>query len=272
MASGVSLTTSGVNNPDSVVTDGTSVVFTVSNNSTITIVSAAKRTMSFSQPAGANQLNTALTCNANDSTYTITNPTSGATGLQITVTPTTNTCTGSGTSGGTGSSGGAGSGGGGGASASPSPAPTPAPVATVTLPTPSAVGTAPVVPSTPGTNKAVAVMISRQIKLGERSDDVKRVQEAFSGDKSVYPEGLKTGLFGPATKRAVQRFQEKYGVAGKSDVGYGNFGPKTRAKFNEIYGGTASASAPASSPATLALINTLLLKIAELQAALKALK
>jgi peptidoglycan hydrolase-like protein with peptidoglycan-binding domain len=46
--------------------------------------------------------------------------------------------------------------------------------------------------------------------------------------------GSETTYFGSATKKAIQKFQVKYGITfpGKSD--YGVFGPKTKAKLNEI--------------------------------------
>ncbi len=46
--------------------------------------------------------------------------------------------------------------------------------------------------------------------------------------------GNETNYFGSATLRAVQKFQEKYGLAGTGDPGYGYVGPKTRAKLNEL--------------------------------------
>lgn len=67
-------------------------------------------------------------------------------------------------------------------------------------------------------------------------------------DTAVYPEGLVTGYFGAATRRAIQRFQEKYGIAAPGDPGYGLVGPKTRAKVNELLGGT-PAPAPTPTPA-----------------------
>ena len=68
----------------------------------------------------------------------------------------------------------------------------------------------------------------------------------------IYPEGLATGLFGPLTRKAIERFQLKYGIVQKAgDLGYGNFGPKTRAKINEILGQQpASVQNPASPPAS----------------------
>ncbi|MBI2635395.1 MAG: peptidoglycan-binding protein [Parcubacteria group bacterium] len=75
----------------------------------------------------------------------------------------------------------------------------------------------------------------RPLALGLRHADVTNLQEALKTDASVYPEGLVTGYFGPATLRAVQKFQEKYGIATSGDSGYGNVGPKTRTKLNELF-------------------------------------
>ncbi len=77
----------------------------------------------------------------------------------------------------------------------------------------------------------------RPLALGLRHADVSNLQKALKTDLSVYPEGLTTGYFGPATLRAVQRFQEKYGIASSGQPGYGNVGPATRAKLNELFGG-----------------------------------
>lgn len=274
---GINLTISGSSLPDSIVVDTNSFTVTLSNNASLTIVSADKRTMTFSQPAGSSQLTTTLTCNTSDSTYLISNPTAGATGLQITVTPTTSTCSSAsaGGSGGGGSSSGSSGGGGGSSSVASTPAVTATTASTVTLSTPAPVAV--VVPATPGTVRASAILLSRQLSYGERSSEVEKLQEALSRDDSIYPEGLKTGLFGPMTRRAVQRFQEKYGIAKAGTVGYGVVGPKTRAKFNEVYGSsstTASATALTStvSATKLELIQNLLKQITVLQEALKQLQ
>ncbi|TSC77836.1 MAG: hypothetical protein G01um101433_458, partial [Parcubacteria group bacterium Gr01-1014_33] len=42
------------------------------------------------------------------------------------------------------------------------------------------------------------------------------------------------------TRAAVQKLQEKYGIAKEGDAGYGVVGPKTRAKINELIGGESS--------------------------------
>lgn len=76
----------------------------------------------------------------------------------------------------------------------------------------------------------------RPLALGLRDADVSKLQEALKTDPTIYPEGLVTGYFGSATMKAVQRFQEKYGIASSGASGYGNVGPKTRAKLNELFG------------------------------------
>ena len=294
-AGGINITLAGNIDSDGLTVNADDFTLTLSNNSSVTLISTDKRTMTFSQPAGANQLTTSFVCSSSDSRYTILNPTAGATGLQITVTPTLTTCAAGGGSGG-GSGGG---GGGGGSSSAAAPAATPAAPATPAQPAiAKATPATPVTPAKPALTSVpaspvalVAVSINRPLSLGQRSSDVRRLQEALSQDKNIYPEGLKTGYFGPATKRAVERFQEKYGIATKGVVGYGNFGPKTRAKFNEVYGAKSSAPAVPSSATTAttattaipspvaqpktntsATLSTLLNTLKSLQAELSALK
>lgn len=57
-------------------------------------------------------------------------------------------------------------------------------------------------------------------------------------DKEVYPNGLITGYYGVLTKKAVERFQKKYGIANQGEAGYSEVGPKTRAKLNQLLAGT----------------------------------
>ncbi len=84
------------------------------------------------------------------------------------------------------------------------------------------------------TSTKVVVSFTRKLKKGSSGNDVKKLQEILSADKEVYPEGDISGYFGPATRRAVGKFQEKYGLAGPNDAGYGELGPKTRAKLSEV--------------------------------------
>lgn len=63
-----------------------------------------------------------------------------------------------------------------------------------------------------------------QLRQGMKDDDVIALQEYLAEDSSLYPEGLVTGFFGPATRAALIRFQLKNGVEG-----VGELGPQTRA-------------------------------------------
>lgn len=61
--------------------------------------------------------------------------------------------------------------------------------------------------------------------------EVTMLQRFLAQDPLLYPEAQITGFFGPATERAVQRFQERHGVVSYGDyqaTGYGRVGPRTR--------------------------------------------
>lgn len=61
---------------------------------------------------------------------------------------------------------------------------------------------------------------------------VGKLQQFLARDPSIYPEARITGYFGPATERAVQRWQAAHGIVSSGDpdsTGYGYVGPKTRA-------------------------------------------
>lgn len=74
---------------------------------------------------------------------------------------------------------------------------------------------------------------TRSLKKGLRGNDVKKLQELLSADKEIYPDGEVSGFFGPATAKAVGRFQEKYELAFPGDDGYGEVGPRTQKKLIE---------------------------------------
>ncbi len=76
----------------------------------------------------------------------------------------------------------------------------------------------------------------RPLAFGMSHNDVRNLQTALKTDSSIYPGGKVTGYFGPATLLAIKKFQEKYGIASSGQPGYGNVGPATRAKLNELYG------------------------------------
>jgi hypothetical protein len=77
----------------------------------------------------------------------------------------------------------------------------------------------------------------KSLKIGLKDNDVMALQKFLKlQGASIYPEGLATGYFGKATEKAIQKFQEKYGIAASGDAGYGIVGPMTRAKINSLLG------------------------------------
>ena len=66
-------------------------------------------------------------------------------------------------------------------------------------------------------------IFTKNLKLEDRNEDVKALQEKLSVNQ--------TGYFGPLTRQAVISFQKKYGIQTTGTVG-----PITRAKLNELYG------------------------------------
>ena len=79
------------------------------------------------------------------------------------------------------------------------------------------------------------------LKNNQTSDDVRYLQTFLKAQgPEIYPEGIVSGWFGPLTKNAVIRFQERY----TQDIlkpwelteGTGYVGKTTRAKINEILG------------------------------------
>jgi peptidoglycan hydrolase-like protein with peptidoglycan-binding domain len=114
-------------------------------------------------------------------------------------------------------------------------------VATTTIP--AVTSTTPVVVTPTTQNISVSKIeatFTKILKKGMKDGEVTRLQTLFAKDKSIYPEGDVTGYFGPATERAVQRFQTKYGLVTSgtpATTGYGALGPKTRAKILEVFSG-----------------------------------
>lgn len=87
----------------------------------------------------------------------------------------------------------------------------------------------------PTTAEANPFKIQETLVYGQTNDQVRYLQSLLKGDKAIYPEGIVSGLFGPLTLEAVQRFQLKYGVVQSTrDQGYGVVGPATRAKLLEF--------------------------------------
>lgn len=71
--------------------------------------------------------------------------------------------------------------------------------------------------------------ISANIKEGMTHEDVREIQEILATDKTIYPEGLVTGYFGPLTKNALARFQQKFELKAT-----GQLDDETRAYLEEL--------------------------------------
>jgi len=79
-------------------------------------------------------------------------------------------------------------------------------------------------------------LFMRNISEGYSGQDVSALQRILEAEGYLtMPKNVKYGYFGPLTKNAVCRFQDKYSIATLADAGYGYVGPKTRAKLNELY-------------------------------------
>lgn len=83
----------------------------------------------------------------------------------------------------------------------------------------------------------------RNLSRGDSGDDVANLQIFLAHEPSLYPEGAIVGTFGPATERAVQRFQSQNNLvtSGTPETnGYGAVGPRTLALLQKQWncGGT----------------------------------
>ena len=76
-----------------------------------------------------------------------------------------------------------------------------------------------------------AGQLAKRLRYGNRGSEITLLQKILATDAAVYPEGLVTGYFGPATLRAVKRFQTKYKLEAVGEVG-----PLTRKQLNTIAG------------------------------------
>ncbi len=89
--------------------------------------------------------------------------------------------------------------------------------------------------------------------------DVSRLQTFLAEDSTMYPEGTVSGFYGPATRRAVERYQASKGIAtsGSPETnGYGAVGPSTRASISSNCSGNSDylfRAAPLSGRAPLSV-------------------
>lgn len=233
---------------DSMTVNSTTFDFTLSQGGRVTLLSGGRKnfTSDAATPAKAT-----ITCGSTQSSIDLSLD-SPFTTTKVTVTPS-GTCSSGG--GGLASSGGGGGGGGGGGSIS-----TPVVTTTQTSPTP----TVPVQKSAVQQGAASNANIpAKNLSRGQRNNEVKKLQLLLSRDKQIYPEGVANGYFGPATARAVRRFQKKYGITLTGTVG-----PLTRKKLAEVFGAAPSSSAADTSSDTITRLQA---QIADLQKQLTAL-
>lgn len=90
-----------------------------------------------------------------------------------------------------------------------------------------------------GVSVAGAIVLTRNFGLGASDSgtggEVTKLQQILAQDKVIYPTGLITGYFGPATERAVKAWQAKQGIVSggtPESTGYGRIGAKTRESLN----------------------------------------
>ena len=84
----------------------------------------------------------------------------------------------------------------------------------------------------------VCVAPARTLSRGDEGDDVANLQIFLARNATIYPEGKVTGYYGPATERAIQRLQTKYGILGKgspSTTGWGAIGQKTLTLLRQLW-------------------------------------
>ena len=96
----------------------------------------------------------------------------------------------------------------------------------------------------------------RALSVGVSGADVTALQTFLAADATVYPEGLITSYFGPATERAVQRWQAKNGVVSSgtaATTGYGMVGPGTRAAIARVCSTTTPPPITTPPPPTVTL-------------------
>ena len=98
-------------------------------------------------------------------------------------------------------------------------------------------------------------LFPRSLVRGSRGEDVRTLQRLLLKE-GVYPAAVISGYFGALTEAAVERFQERRGIASFGLPGYGTVGPRTQAAFNaRIANGTTSPT-PITTTSTTATATT----------------
>ena len=230
---GYNLVVSGTANLDSITVGSNTFTVIMSKGAQLVVTSADKLAFGVSPDQYYEQ---SFTCGSSNSTLTLGNAASNSIG--IATINIAGTCAAPASTGSSGSNSGGmiigGGGGGGGGYTAPAALPS-------TVQTPAA-------PTTPTTGKkliSVSPVFTKILNPGNISSDVKRLQQILNSDPNtqiaatgVGSPGKETNYFGPATKTALQKFQCKYNIVCSgtpSTTGYGNLGPKTRTKLQQIF-------------------------------------
>ncbi len=86
--------------------------------------------------------------------------------------------------------------------------------------------------------KELAFQFKGNLTFGSRGKEVEELQKCLARDKEIYPDAEINGYFGPKTKEAVIRFQEKYREEilkpFELEKGTGEVRKATRDKLNEV--------------------------------------
>ena len=89
-----------------------------------------------------------------------------------------------------------------------------------------------------GTPQSVTGKFTAILQQGSTGTVVQQLQECLARDSEVYPEGTISNTFGPLTKKAVIRFQDKYAADILAPIsltkGTGKVGPLTNEKLNAV--------------------------------------
>lgn len=87
--------------------------------------------------------------------------------------------------------------------------------------------------TTPG-NPRFCLVGDRDLRRGDRGDDVRELQRMLAADPSIYPEALVSGVFGEKTEKALKKFQKKFGTS--TTTQNGAFDRLTRDLFHKHCG------------------------------------
>ena len=223
----VNLTVSGTADViESIIVGASSLTVGLQSGSTLSVQSTSRNLITVNAPAA----NSSISCSDSASSVAL----SATAGVTATVTVSPNACGDTTTTSVTGSNGPVIQSGGGGGGGGVYIAPTIATVATVNSQI-QQTNT-----STGGTSTVTTASFAK-VSVGARVSAVLTLQKILNSDSDTRiassgagSPGSETNYFGPATKKAVQKFQAKYGISSSGRSDYGVFGPKTKAKLVEV--------------------------------------